>query len=82
MSRPVVVDWIYLRMMMRRRRGDDSYRGFSNRFPALSQSTCHRFLSQGSELDLKSLLCVIEVLDLEVEKVFIRPNKQPDLLSR
>lgn len=82
MLRPVEVDWIYLRMKMREYRGGGSFRDLAEQFPSLSVSTCNRFLSQGTVLDLTSLLCVIEVLDLEVADVFVRRSKQLNFFQR
>lgn len=82
MNQPWVVDWEYLRVQMRNRRGGGSYRDLANLFPVLSLATCHRFLVSSHELDLRSLLCVMDVLDLEVSRVIIRRAKQTNLFER
>lgn len=82
MVRPVEVDWQYVRQKMRVFRSGSSFRDLADSFPLISVSTCHRFLAYEAVLDLTSLLCVIEILDLEVTDVFVRRSKQLSLLNR
>lgn len=76
------VDWDYLKQKMREKRGGGSVRDLAEMFPLLSATTCHRFLAGSHELDLKSLLCVINVLDLELHDVFVVQSIQLDLTNK
>lgn len=82
MSYPLVIDWDYIRKKVRDKRGVDSYRVLAKQFPDLSAATLQRFLSSNTELDLKSLLCLMNVLELELFGVFVEKPRQKTLFDR
>lgn len=82
MGYPLTVDWDYIRAQLRRSRGDKSYRDLADRFDNLSASTLQRFLVSGKELDLTSLLCVVNTLNLDLNRIFVAKPVQGFLLDR